>query len=414
MSRFSSAHLAWPVWAALCLLLCVPLYGVGQQTREQLERERRRIEQEVQLTRKLLLDARSKQKQSIQEIQLLERQILLREKLLATMNREIEALDSELSDLERVTRAMRRDVEELQKQYGRVAYVNYKSQDNLSALLWLMSSQSFDQAYRRLMYFREFSRYRKQQIFLIKRSQQRLGSRIRQINQKRDEKQKLLTVSQNERSRLAQTRQEKDKVVQQLKRREVGYRKRLAEYRNNLRRIQREIERLIKAEIARAERAKRAAAPAARATAEANTERLSSLIEKNKGKLPWPVPTNKGTITGYFGIDEVYGGQIRNDGILLRCEPGTPVRAVFGGKVTAVQRIGATGTMAVIVQHGRIYTVYNFQAQEVKVQRGQDIETLAELGTVAGGEGEDAGQLQFCIYNEFRPVDPLQWIVRRN
>jgi septal ring factor EnvC (AmiA/AmiB activator) len=396
--------------------------GTARKSREELERERHRLEEDVKLTRKLILQTKSGQKKSLAEVKLLENQIRLGERLQNTMQTEVKELDAEIETLSTLTVAMQADIKKLQQGYGRVAYLTYKRQNNTSALLWLLSAETFEQAYYRLKYFREFSRFRKSQIFLVKRTKDYFTQKTAELEQKRGTKQTLVTKRKNEAQQLVRTKAEKNQVLLSLQDRENTYRKQLTAYKTDLEAVQNEIERIIREEIERA-RAEVAKANKAGETNKAKFEaaerdknasiKLSGLFEKNRGKLPWPVPQNKGVVTGFFGrTEDASGGEINNDGIYISTEKDAPVRAIFSGKVTHVRTNKVVGTV-VIVQHGRFRSVYvNFK--DVNVKEGQLLSTLDEIGTVSTNTRTGATELHFLIYNDRTPVDPLQWIARKN
>lgn len=421
MPRLSNALVVVVAMVAL-LPQTTTAQEAARKSREQLERERHRLEEDVKLTRKLILQAKTGQKKSLTEVKLLENQIRLGERLQTTMQNEVKELDTEIETLTELTTAMQADIKRLQQGYGRVAYLTYKRQNNTSALLWLLSAETFEQAYYRLKYFREFSRFRKSQIFLVKRTRDYFAQKSQELEQKRLGKQTLVVKRKSEAQQLVRTRAEKSQLLISLQDRENTYRKQLNAYKADLAAVQNEIERIIREEIERA-RAEALRADKAAINNKAKLEaterdktasvKLSGLFEKNRGKLPWPVPQNKGVVTGYFGrTEDASGGEINNDGIYISTEKEAPVRAVFSGKVTHVRTNKVVGTV-VIVQHGRFRSVYvNFK--DVMVKEGQQISTLDEIGTVSTNARTGATELHFLIYNDRTPVDPLQWIARKN
>lgn len=393
-------------------------------SRQALERERKRLEADVALTAKLIAQSQATQQRSLGEVRLLDRQIALRRRLLETNEQEIDALEEEIDDLEALVGAMRSDVTTLQRSYGKLAVLSYKLQNRHSTFLWLLASDDFAQAYDRLMYLREMQRLRRLQIGLVRRAKGRLDQQLAEIEAAKNSKQDLLIARKTEKQRLDTNRAQKTAVVQQLKVKQSEYQQQLSAYRSKLAAVQRDIERLIREEIDRAARAEAAArARATRAgratTADANTiaerdnlKRLSALFERNQGKLPWPLPPNRSVVTSTFGINEdPSGARVQNDGVFLRTESEQPIRAVFNGKVTHVRSNRVIGTV-VIIQHGAYRSVY-VNLSNVLVKEGEEVSTLQTIGTYAPKD-EGSAELQFLIYNNRTPVDPLKWIVPKN
>jgi septal ring factor EnvC (AmiA/AmiB activator) len=129
---------------------------------------------------------------------------------------------------------------------------------------------------------------------------------------------------------------------------------------------------------------------------------------KVKGKLAWPV---EGRLAGDYGQPRG-AGPVRWTGVLLETAAGTPVRAVYHGRVAFADWLQGLGLL-VIVDHGGGYmSLY-----------GHNEALLKESGDwVAPGEaiaqvGDTGGQARPGVYFEIRyngePVNPHAWIARR-
>src|SRR5690606_973826 len=126
---------------------------------------------------------------------------------------------------------------------------------------------------------------------------------------------------------------------------------------------------------------------------------------KLKGKLPWPV---QGRLTGDYG-EPRDGGPLKWNGVLVEAERGTPVRAIYHGRVVFAEWLAGLGLL-LIVDHGDGFmSLY-----------GHNDALLKEAGDwVAPGEpiaqvGDSGGQARVGLYFEIRrdgePVNPHQWI----
>ena len=130
-----------------------------------------------------------------------------------------------------------------------------------------------------------------------------------------------------------------------------------------------------------------------------------------KGLLVWP---SSGELVARFGRnqDRDYNVEFECDGIEIKAEAGTPVRAVHSGKVVFSDWIDERGNM-VVLDHGRgYYTLYaHLAAFDVKlgdqVTEGQKLGTVGETGSLKGPI------LHFEIREFARALDPEQWL-RRN
>src|SRR5580704_16345362 len=124
---------------------------------------------------------------------------------------------------------------------------------------------------------------------------------------------------------------------------------------------------------------------------------------KLRGKLAWPV---NGHLVARFG--DARAGGVRWDGVLVATERGTPVKAVFDGRVIYADWLPGLGLLA-IVDHGDGYlSLYGhnerlYKAAGDRVAAG---EALAGAGD-SGGSGRT--ELYFEIRKGGKPVDPRPW-----
>jgi septal ring factor EnvC (AmiA/AmiB activator) len=138
---------------------------------------------------------------------------------------------------------------------------------------------------------------------------------------------------------------------------------------------------------------------------------LSSTFEKNKGKLPWP--TNKGIVTGRFGIQQhpvLKNVKIRNDGIFISTIENETARAIFDGEVSKVFSLPGSN-FAVIVRHGNYFTLYH-NLDEVYVKEGDKVSTKQRIGRVFTDKEKNETVLQFQVWREMEKSDPEAWLSR--
>ncbi len=400
MRLFSRGHLS--------LLPCLILSALSAQKtpnyaaeRKQLERQRLALQQELEQTQTLLSQTRQARQKSLAELALLRREITLREKLLQSIQRELALLDQDIYHLTTLHQALYRDLTRLWRNYLWTLYLVDKLQNQLSPWVWIFTAETFQQAYYRLLYLRAISRFREEQLRLIRRTQSYLQNRSAVLRQSREEKARLLVLYAEQTAELEKSRKEKRQLYQSLQQKERSYKQSLAESRKKLERIQRRIDELIRLELEAQRKRDLTAAEI----------RIAGAFEQNKGLLPWPVESDKAVITSPFGtVEDESGGTITNQGVYIAVPPGAEVRVIFGGKVTAVTTLPLQGKV-VIVQHGTYRTVYA-GLEETYVQPGQQVSILTPIGRMPHASGEPP-QLYFLIYYGKAPQNPLQWIGRR-
>jgi len=125
-----------------------------------------------------------------------------------------------------------------------------------------------------------------------------------------------------------------------------------------------------------------------------------------KGRLPWPVP---GPVINNYGDARGAGGQLRWNGVVVSAPAGTPVRAVYHGRVAYADWLPGLGLL-VIVDHGDGYMSLYGHNEALLKESGDWVtpgEVIAQVGD-SGGQSENA--LYFEIRRDGEPVDPRPWI----
>jgi septal ring factor EnvC (AmiA/AmiB activator) len=125
-----------------------------------------------------------------------------------------------------------------------------------------------------------------------------------------------------------------------------------------------------------------------------------------RGQLRWPID---GPVAAKFGDKRDGGGAMRWEGVLLKADAGTVVRAVYHGRVLSAQWQPFMGLM-LILDHGDGYlSLYGHNAALLKAPGDQvgPGEAIAEVGN-SGGQLETG--LYFAIFKDAEAVDPAGWI----
>jgi murein hydrolase activator len=134
-------------------------------------------------------------------------------------------------------------------------------------------------------------------------------------------------------------------------------------------------------------------------------------IRPFRGDLPWPVA---GRVVTRFGRQSAgrFGTSIVRNGIEVSAADGTAATAVHEGAVAYAAPFSGFGTL-VIIDHGQsAFTLYG-HLSETAVRPGMNVSRGAAIGRVGLGPSGGAA-LYFEVRIDGRPVDPLQWLARRN
>lgn len=402
----------------LCTLFLPMLhYAQRSKARAMLAKDRSRLEKKIALVNTLLSETASKKEKSRNELAVIDKQIHLREQLIETLENEILDITVLIPDLEIEIADLENDLGGLRKNYGATAQLTYKTFNEENIWLALLSAESLSEAYYRMVYFRQFSVYRTQQMQSLVRAQKVLEDKIGELNLSIKEKEQLIFEKQSEVTKLEDSKNSKSSLYQELKQKEVEYREELEGQRIALKDL---IENM---DISSNEPAVTPPSTTNESQEEAKPADKPKKTEydptgkdfvKHKGDLPWPVDEDKSVVVGRFGnTEDEYGNKVKNDGVFIRTPKGQSVMAVYEGKVTAVLKVPASGTM-VIVSHGDYRTVYA-NLRESYVSTGTAIKAKQPIGVVRSDPRTEETVFHFLVHKTPDVyLDPLKWLEREN
>ncbi|MDD1696907.1 MAG: peptidoglycan DD-metalloendopeptidase family protein [Methanoregula sp.] len=405
------------------LLLSFPGFSQSQNSRENLQKTKKQLEQEILYINTLLEQTQKSKQSSLSKLSLLTRQIEKRESLLRTITAEIDQIDEEIVKEAIQVRKLSEDIRKMKEEYARMIYFAYKNLNIYNRIMFIFAAKDFNQAFSRLRYYQQYSSYRRTQTELIRKSQTELTVKLKSLEETKTRKTTLALSKEKEKTRLMTEKEDKDKSVKELSKKEKQLVAKLKEKQQSALKLQIEIEKLIAREIR---------ASAARATKTAKEENkpkpeiseneimltpvekeLSTSFASNKGKLPWP--SAKGVITGTFGEHPhpvLKYVKVKNNGIDIATEEGADIRAVFSGKVSRVMSFPNLNNI-VIIRHGEYLTVYS-NLDKVTVKDGQTITTKQSIGKVTSSPDDAKTEYHFEIWKGKTIQDPQAWLAGTN
>lgn len=414
------------------LLLFVALDGLAQ-SREDLERKRKEIQQEIASLQEAQTAISKDKKASFSQLKLIERKLRSRYAVINNLNDEMDLIDNTIFSNNREIYRLQKQLDTLKQQYAKTIEYSYKNRSSYDMLNFIFTATSFNDAVKRATYLKSYRKYRDEQVVNINRTQKELAQRIEMLSANKQEKGKVLEEQNKQKAILEGEQKEKNQFVSKLKAREKEIEKEVAAKKKVERSLQNSIAAIIKREIEAARRkaeeearklaSSTAAKPAEKAPAAGpsttapvrkanileNTPEVTKVsvgFENNRGNLPWPV--DKGTITSSFGRQRIEGTKIDEDnsGITIQTLSGASVKAVFEGVVTTVYDVA--GSQTVTIKHGKYFTTY-FNLSTVTVSKGAKVGMGQVIGKAAENFDGD-GEILFMLNEEMRFVNPEIWL----
>lgn len=408
LHRFNGFFRTWGVLLVVILIFTTALVSVAQSlTKKELEARRKQLQEEIKHTTQILNQINQNQKATYSRYQALHAQIQNRLELINILEVEVDHLIASIDRSTEVVEALNDDIDHLRQEYSGMVRHAYRQKLTKSRPLFILSASSFNNAFQRWQYLRQYDHYRQKQVRLIVETEKTLRDKLYMLGQRKTDKEFLLASARRQSELLSLEMQTKDRILEELKKDETQTRSELKKKQRDAEKLNAAIEAIIKEEIAKS---RVAAAPKEdKAKDNAVAARLSDNFSSNKGKLPWPV--RKGFLTSRFGIQPhptIQSVQISNNGIDISTEKGAQVFSVFNGTVVSVQYIPGY-EYVVIIKHGQYYTVYA-KLDEVYVKKDEEIKTKANIGVVNTDAQTNSTEIHFEVWKDKQRLDPEQWI----
>lgn len=432
------------------------------QNKKNLEDKRKKLTKEIEITSKLLDKTKQNKSAVYERFVTLQNQIERREDLIQTIENEIVESENIITRNTGVIAALNEDVSKMRSEYGQILRTSFRLKALNNPLMFLLSAENLNQAYRRWIFLRNYNKYRVGQQQAIAFTQSILSKKIVSLGLEKTEKEQLLMEMQGQKGTLTSEMTDKNTMLQTLSTDEAKLRSELEEKQKTKAALDNSIERTIaeeerkKDEITVAKNKKKAAAspppkpanpvpkpatPAPRGPdvlpkpvdnppkpitepapkpqkaevteapeKEVEVEDITSQsFQKLRGRLPWPV--DGGFIARAYGKQKhptLKNIEITNNGIDIRSSEDAPVRSVFEGKVAGVQYIPGHD-YTVIIQHGNYYTVYS-NLSETNLSKGDIVGAGSLVGKVSTNPISGAAELHFELWREKERLNPASWI----
>ena len=396
-------------------------FSVFSQTKDELKKNKSSIEKEIIYTTNLLNKTKANKSKSLSYLRVLDKQISNKERLLKNLNIEISLLSKQIIKTERSIIETQESIivgqQELvllKSEYAKMIYACFKEKGNRNDLIFIISAEDFNQAYKRMVYLKQYASFRKNQVDKIIESKKNLVIKEDALTKKNNQlvlesasKVNLIGAKQQELNSISDTKQEKQELVNKLSKSEKVFKKQLQDKQKRAKALDKEIRKIIAEEIRKARYEAEKKNEGFALTPEAMA--LSSDFQNNKGALPWPL--EKGVIIQAYGQQKhtVFSGiETFNNGIDIVTDENMNIRAVFDGTVSRIFFIKGEGK-AILLNHGEYFSVYS-GLKEVSVKVGDKILAKEKIGIVFTQEIEEKTQLHFEIWKGYDKQDPSKWL----
>lgn len=410
-----------------------------------LKKEQQALNKRIATNEKQLKHTQQQVRTQLHNLKQLDSEINKQDAVIKQVANEVSMVNKQVTMLDSSRIQLQDELNAIKLRYQRSLLYMTRHRTAVNKLLFVFSAKDFSQMYRRMKYMNLYARYQQAQGEMVRRKEEELRGVQQRLQETQQTKQSLLNQEQHAKTALQKQQTERQGIVAKLQSQQKTLQSVLDTDRKKYNQLNTRIDQLVAAQIAAAERARKAAEAArqkqaakvhSKATKTSNNKKqvgsnapkpthnkniatskvyaadadvkLSSNFAANKGSLPAPI-TSSYRITSHFGANAVQGLSgvtLDNKGINLTASTPAQARAVFDGEVSAIFSIG--GQMNVLVRHGSYISVY-CNLSSVTVRQGQKVSTRQTLGHVSS-DGQGSYTLHFQLRKETTKLNPSAWI----
>jgi septal ring factor EnvC (AmiA/AmiB activator) len=393
------------------ILFCGLLSFAQNNKQKELEAQRQELRREIQKINALRAENKSKEKSELSLIDDFNYKISVLSNLIKVTNQQANIVNREINSNQKRITELRDELEQLKEDYAAMIVKSYKSKNQQSRIMFLLSSEDFKQAYKRLQYIKQYSDHQKEQGRVIKDK----TAELQQINinllKQQEAKKKLIAENKEVQKSLEAERKQHRDVMASIQKNLSIYASQIKQKQREADRIDNEIDKIIRAAIAKSNKkaGKTSSSKSFALTAEEKV--LASNFIANKGKLPWPV--ERGVLRLGYGtqrhpIDRSL--TIKSNGVRIATTKGAKARAVFNGEVSEILKMKNVNPI-VMIRHGNYLTIYK-NLSKVYVKKGDKVTTKQQIGEIFTNPSNGETILSFTLSKGFDTENPASWIYK--
>jgi len=387
-------------------------YSFAQTTEQKnLEAKKEKLQQEIKQINSLLFAQKKEKSNVLDQMNALDKKISVRQQLIRVTNEQSNLINRQLNSNIRIIGKLRDDLKTLKDDYALMIQKSYQNKSKQSRLMFLLSSESFYQGFKRLQYMEQYTDYRKEQGLEIVSKTEDLKNLNLELNEQRKTKEKLIAENTEAKKELLSEKETQNDLLSSIRKNESKYTATIQQKQKETRKIDKQIENLIRIAIVNSNKKVGNTTNTSKFVLTPEAKVIADNFSANKGKLIWPV--EKGIKSIGFGVykDAVYPGiQHQNNGVIIATEQGAKARAIFEGEVIATISVPG-GNKGVQIKHGNFITTY-YNLSKVYVKKGDKVKAKEELGEIHTNAINNQTLLKFYLYQNTSRLNPEEWIYR--
>ena len=379
-------------------------------TQKDLELKRISLVNEIKNIQMLINNSKDEKKLVLENIENLNYKLDLQNEIIKITNNELNIISVSIRNNQESINQLQKSQQILKSQYSEMILKSYKTRSKTGKLMFIFSSVNFQQALKRIQYFKQYSEFQNNQLQKIAVNTKELKSLANKLNNDKNLQLKLVSDNKKIKNNINLEISNKNNLLNLISNNQTKYLREIKMKQQKTAKIDKEIEKIIAKAIAESNRKKNTSSKLFALTPEAKI--LSNNFISNKGKLPWPV--EKGYISLKYGKQPhpiVKTATIQSNGIRIITASSQKARTIFNGTVYRIIS-SKNGSKTILIQHGNFFTVYK-NLSDIYVKKGDKVSTKQELGQIITNKSSGQTILSFSLFRDNKTENPLLWIGKK-
>jgi septal ring factor EnvC (AmiA/AmiB activator) len=369
----------------------------SQESIDDIKKKQEKTKKEIAYLNTLLKNAQHNQSEISERLLIMNEKIKNIKELSSSLTTEIDFLEYLIDGNRKRQSKLNSDRRKVLDLYAKLVYETWKRKnDQMDRITFIISSTDFSQAYMRYRYFEQIQDYSKQQLSLVKQtndSLQVINNRLADLLLQKNDAQTALFQQNNQ---LSLEMNQANSMAEQLKKEQQNINEKLKIKIRNEEKYRAEIEKLIREKISSSK-------------SDSGKKLILDNFVKSKGNLPWPVA--KGFISEKYGINyqsSLKDVKMKNDGITITTSAKEEVMAVFAGEVMRIVLFPGKNN-GVLIRHGEKCWTFYSNLVELYVKEGDIVKTKQKIGRLPMDKSGNSS-FNFQVWNNGNHEDPYLWL----
>ena len=389
----------------ILLVIVLISSNLSSQTKQDLEKQKKQIQNDIKKIELKLSNSSKQKKLIVSNAEDINYKIQLQQKLINNINSQLNLILSEIDRNENKLSNLKKRELTLKDELSKMLLSAYKKKSNSNKLMFIFSSTTFQQAYKRIQYFKQYANFQKKTLTNIKSNTNEIKNVIIVLDSQKTNKKLLIDENEEIKRDLSIEYIGLNNLIAEVNKNQKKYSSEIKKKQKLSQEIDKKIKKLIEEALAKANRK----------NGEFELTEEAKLISKNfnanKGKLPSPVI--RGNVVLGFGKQPhpiVKTTTIQSNGVRIRTSSDVEARTIFEGEVYSIIK-SKNNTHIILIQHGNFFTVYK-NISSIYVKKGDKLNTKDPIGKIATDPLNGQTILSFSIFNNGVPQNPRLWIYK--